>query len=115
MSVEDEIDEVEKHIKTLESNDETNKEINNTIKDGMTKGLIYDFFNPKQQYRGTMFSSKVIKKEEYDDFQNYINKCKKEDHDKYLKWKEEIINSGVEYSKDELKYFNIIDLLIHPF
>ena len=46
MSVEDEINEIEEHIKTLESNDETDTERNNMIKDGMTKGLICDFFNP---------------------------------------------------------------------
>ena len=108
MSIEDEIDEIEKHIKTLESNDETNKDINNTINDGITKGLVCDFFNPKRQYRGTMFSSTLIKKEEYDDFQNYIDRCKKEEYDKYIKWKQDIIDSGIEFSKDELKYYKTL-------
>ena len=40
------------------------------IEDGMSKGLIYDFI--RTHYRGTMFSSKVIKQEEYDEFQKYI-------------------------------------------
>ena len=107
MNIEDEIDEIENIIKTLESNDETNKEINNTINDGITKGLICDFFNPKRQYRGTMFSSTLIKKEEYDDFQNYIDRCKKE-YDKYVKWKQDIIDSGIDFSKDELKYYKTL-------
>ena len=47
------------------------------MNDGITKGLVCDFFSPKRQYRGTMFSSTLIKKEEYDDFQNYIDRCKK--------------------------------------
>ena len=72
------------------------------IRDGMSKGLIYDFF--KDNYRGTMFSTQVIKEDEYNEFQNYINKCEKEEYEKYLKWKEEIISSGIEFSKDELKY-----------
>ena len=55
-----------------------------------------------------MFSDKQIKKEEYDDFQNYINRCQKQEQDKYKKWKEDIINSGNEYSKDELKYIKLI-------
>jgi phenylalanyl-tRNA synthetase alpha subunit len=101
-SLDDEIFEIEQYIKSLEINDDTNKEINEMINDGMSKGLIYDFF--KSNYRGTIFSNKVIKKEEYDDFQNYINRCQKKDQDKYKKWKQEIINSGIEYSKDELKY-----------
>ena len=70
MGVEDEIIEIENYIKTLELNDETNKEINKMIEDGMSKGLIYDFI--RTHYRGTMFSSKVIKQEEYDEFQKYI-------------------------------------------
>lgn len=104
MSIEDEIIEIENHIRTLESNDDSHKEINNTIKDGMTKGLIYDFYNPQAQYRATMFSTNIIKIEEYESFQKYINKCEKEEYDKYLKWKNEIIDSGIEFSKDELKY-----------
>jgi len=108
MSIEDEINEIENYIKTLEMNDDTNEEINKMIKDGMTKGLIYDFINEKQQYRGTMFSTKIIKQEEYDDFQNYINRCKTEEQEKHQKWVEDIINSGVEFSKDELKYNKIL-------
>ena len=103
-TLEDEINEIEKYIKTLEPNDDTLKEINKMINDGMSKGLIYDFINTQSQYRGTMFSSQVIKKNEYDDFQAYINKCEKEEYEKHVKWREEIINSGIEFSKDELKY-----------
>jgi cell fate (sporulation/competence/biofilm development) regulator YlbF (YheA/YmcA/DUF963 family) len=108
MSIEDEINEIENYIKTLEMNDDTNEEINKMIKDGMTKGLIYDFINEKQQYRGTMFSTKIIKQEEYDDFQKYINRCEEEEHNKFIKWKNDLIDSGVEYSKDELKYNKIL-------
>jgi hypothetical protein len=108
MSIEDEINEIEKYIKTLELNDDNHNEINKMIKDGMSKGLIYDFINEKQQYRGTMFSTKIIKQEEYSDFQKYINRCIAEDRDKYLKWKQEVIDSGIEFSKDELKYHKLI-------
>ncbi len=108
MSVEDEIIELEKQIRLLESNDDTHKEINNVISDGMTKGLIYDFYNPQSQYRATMFSTDIIKFEEYENFQKYINKCEKEEYEKYLKWKQEIIDSGIEFSKDELKYNKMI-------
>ena len=101
-SVEEEIIEIEKYIKSLEINDDTNKEINATIQEGMEKGLIYDFFNAN--YRATMFSSHIIKKEEFDDFQNYINRCEKEEFEKFEKWKEDIISSGNEYSIDEFKY-----------
>lgn len=107
-SLDDEINEIENYIKTLEMNDNTYKEINEMINDGMSKGLIYDFFNPIKVYRGTMLSSKVIKQEEYNEFQKYINKCEQEKRNKYLKWKDEIINSGVEFSKDELKYNKMI-------
>ncbi len=58
-SIEEEILEIEKHIRTLESNDDSHKEINNVINDGMSKGLKYDFFNP---YRGTIFSANLILK-----------------------------------------------------
>ena len=78
MSIEDELLELENYIKTLDLNDDTNKEINEMIKDGMSKGLIYDFINEKQYYRGTMFSTKIIKQEEYNEFQKYINRCQKE-------------------------------------
>ena len=108
MSIEDEINEIEKYIKTLDMNDNVNNEINNMIKDGMSKGLIYDFINEKQNYRGTMFSTKIIKQEEYNDFQKYINRCQKEEQDAYKKWKQDIIDSGVEFSKDELKYYKLI-------
>ena len=105
-SIEDEILEIEKYIKTLEINDDTNKEINEFVKVGVSLGLAYDFFS--NGYRGTMFSNKQIKKEEYNDFQNYINICQKQEQDKYKKWKEDIINSGNEYSKDELKYNKLV-------
>ena len=108
MSIEDELNEFEKYIKTLELNDDTNNEIDKMIKDGMSKGLIYDFINEKQQYRWTMFSTKIIKQEEFNDFQKYINRCQKEEQSKYQKWKQEIIDSGVEFSKDELKYHKLI-------
>ena len=106
MSIEDEINEIEKYIKTLEINDDTNKEINNMIKDGMGKGLIYDFENTN--YRATLFSSKVVKQEDYNEFQKYIDRCQKEEQDQYRKWKQEIIDSKVEFSKDELKYYKIL-------
>ena len=105
-SVEEEILEIEKYIQTLEMNDGTHKEINETIKDGMSKGLIYDFHST--YYRGTMFSTNVIKYEEYSDFQKYINRCEAEEYAKHAKWKEDIINSGIEFSKDELKYIKLI-------
>ena len=108
MSIDDEIIELENQIRTLESNDDSQKEINNVISDGMTKGLIYDFYNPQGQYRATMFSTDIIKLEEYENFQNYINRCEKEEYEKYLKWKQEIIDSGIEFSKDELKYNKMI-------
>ena len=101
-NIEEEILEIEKYIKTLEMNDGTHKEINETIKDGMSKGLIYDFHST--HYRGTMFSTNIIKYEEYADFQKYINRCEEEEQAKHTKWKEDIINSGIEISKDELKY-----------
>jgi len=106
MNIEDEINEIESYIKTLELNDDTHKEINKMIEDGMSKGLIYDFINT--HYRGTIFSSKVIKQEDYDEFQKYINRCEQEENKKFVKWRDEIINSGVEYSKDELKYNKIL-------
>ena len=37
-TLEDEINEIEKYIKTLETNDDTLKEINKMINDGMSKG-----------------------------------------------------------------------------
>ena len=104
-SVEEEILEIEKYIQTLEVNDDTHKEVNEMIKDGMSKGLIYDFRS--NRYRGTMFSTDVIKKEAYEDFQDYINRCEKKEYQQFQKWREDIINSNVEYSKDELKYNKI--------
>ena len=106
--IEDEILEIEKYIRTLDSNDDSHKEVNTMIKDGMSKGLIYDFFNPRRGYRGTIFSTQTVKKDEYDEFQKYIDKCELEEYNKYLKWKEEIISSGIEFSKDELKYNKMI-------
>jgi hypothetical protein len=108
MSIEDELLEIENYIKTLDLNDNTNQKINEMIKDGTSKGLIYDFINEQQQYRGTMFSTKIIKQEEYDDFQKYINRCQIEEQNAYRKWKQDIIDSGVEFSKDELKYYKLI-------
>lgn len=105
-SVEDEILEIEKYIETLGSNDDSNKEINDLIELGVSKGLVCDFFG--NGYRGTMFSQKVINQEEYDDFQKYINRCEKEEYERYKKWRDDIINSGAEYSKDELKYNKLI-------
>jgi hypothetical protein len=105
-SVDDEILEIENYIKTLEINDDTNKSINDLIELGVSKGLVHDFFG--KNYRGTMFSQKVIKQEDYNDFQKYINRCEKEEHERYIKWRDDIINSGVEYSKDELKYYKTI-------
>ncbi len=108
MNIDNEIVEIEKYIKTLELNDDTNKEINKMIEDGMSKGLIYDFINEQQQYRGTMFSTKIIKQDEFDDFQKYINRCKTEEQNTYKKWKQDIIDSGTEFSKDELKYYKTL-------
>ena len=102
MSIEDELNEIEKYIKTLELNDDTHKEINDMIKDGMSKGLIYDFI--QDNYRATLFSSKVINQEQYNDFQKYINRCEQEKQNEYIKLRDELINSGIEFSKDELKY-----------
>ena len=78
-SIEDEILELENYIRTLSSNDDSHKEINEVIKDGMSKGLIYDFFNPYCGYRGTIFSTQVIMKDEYDEFQKFINRCELEE------------------------------------
>jgi hypothetical protein len=108
MNIEDEILEIEKYIRTLSSNDDTHKEVNTMISDGMSKGLIYDFFNPYCGYRGTIFSTQVIKQESVNEFQKYIQRCEQEEYNKYLKWKEEIISSGIEFSKDELKYNKMI-------
>jgi 2',3'-cyclic-nucleotide 2'-phosphodiesterase (5'-nucleotidase family) len=105
-SLEDEILEIENYINTLQINDNTNEEINRMIQYGMSKGLIYDF--SKDNYRGTMYSTKIIKKDDYDDFQNYINRCEKEEFNKYELYKKEVINSGLDYSKDELKYIKLI-------
>ncbi len=72
----------------------------------MSKGLKFDFI--RTHYRGTMFSSKVIKKEENDEFQKYINRCEEEQSQAHNKFVEDIINSGLEYSKDELKYNKLL-------
>ena len=108
MSIEDEINEIENYIKTLELNDKELLKINETIKEGMEKGLIYDFIDSDKHYRGTMYSSQIIKQEQYNEFQKYINKCQDEEYQKYKKWKQGIIDSGVEFSKDELKYNKLI-------
>ena len=76
------------------------------IKEGMSKGLIYDFI--QNNYRATMFSSKVINQEQYNDFQKYINRCEQEKQNEYIKLRDELINSGIEFSKDELKYNKMI-------
>ena len=102
-SVEDQILEIEKYIKTINLNDDTNKEINDLIELGVSKGLVYDFFG--KNYRGTMFSQKIINQEQYNDFQKYINRCQNEEYERYKKWRDDTINSGIEYSKDELKYY----------
>ena len=47
MSIEDELLEIENYIKTLDLNDNTNQKINEMIKDGTSKGLIYDFINER--------------------------------------------------------------------
>jgi hypothetical protein len=106
MSIEDEINEIESYIRTLDTNDNINKIDAEMIKEGTEKGLIFDFCNDK--YRGTIFSTKVIKQEEYNEFQKYIDKCEKEQYENYLKWKQGIIDSGVDFSKDELKYHKMI-------
>jgi hypothetical protein len=106
MTIEDEINEIESYIRTLDTNDNINKIDAEMIKEGTEKGLIFDFCNDK--YRGTMFSTKVIKQEEYNEFQNYINRCQLEEQNAYRKWKQDIIDSGVEFSKDELKYYKLI-------
>jgi len=107
-SLEDEILEIENYIKTLETNDDSYVEINAMIKDGMEKGLIYDFYNWKKAYRGTMFSPQIIKKEEYDDFQKYIDRCEEKVFVDFKKWRDDVIASGIEFSKDELKYNKMI-------
>ena len=108
MSIEDEILEIEKYIKSLEINDSDLLKINEMIKEGTEKGLIYDFMNHKRQYRGTIYSSKIIKQEDYNEFQKYINRCQDEQQQIYKKWQQDIIDSGEEYSKDELKYIKLI-------
>ena len=108
MSIEDEINEIENYIKSLEINDSDLLKINEMIKKGTEKGLIYDFVNTRKSYRGTIYSSKIIKKDDYTDFQKYIDKCEEEEYQKYKKWKQDIIDSGIEFSKDELKYIKLI-------
>jgi len=108
MSIEDEINEIENYIKTLEMNDKHVEETNSMMNDGMSKGLIYDFMNVRNNYRATLVSSSVIKQEQYDEFKKYIDKCEEEDYQKYRKWKQDIVDSGIEFSKDELKYKKLI-------
>jgi len=107
-SIDDEILDIEKFIKTLELNDETYKVQNAIIKDGMEKGLIFDFINSHKAYRGTMVSQKVIKQEEYNDFQKYIDLYEEKEYNKFKKWRQDIIDSGIEFSKDELKYVKLV-------
>ena len=104
-SIDDELLQIENYIKTLENNDDTYKEVNKMIEDGKSKGLIYDFTHI--HYRGTILSSKVIKQEDYNEFQKYINRCEEEQNNLFVKWRNELIESGVEYYKDELKYNKI--------
>jgi len=108
MSVEDEILEIENYIKTLEINDKSQNQINEMIKEGTEKGLIFDFLHPYNKYRGTIYSSKIIKQDEYNEFQKYINKCEDEQRQIYKKWQQDIIDSGIEFSRDELKYIKLI-------
>jgi hypothetical protein len=105
-SLEDEINEIEKYIQTLNVNDDSSKEFDEYIKLGVDKGLFFDTI--QNNYRATMISIDGIKKEERDYFIEYINRCEEEEYQKRKKWKEDIINSGDEYSKDELKYIKII-------
>ena len=102
--IENELLEIENYIKTLEINDSDVKKFNNNIKDGMEKGLIYNFTIPKYDCAGTMYSNKVIEKEQYDEFNKYILRCEQKTYDDYNKWINNIIESNPEYSKDELKY-----------
>ncbi len=60
MSIDEEINDIEKYIKTLEMNDDYNNAVSEMIKDGESKGLIYDFLNVNKQYRGAIYSSKII-------------------------------------------------------
>ena len=41
-------------------------------------------------------------------FKNLLIDANLKNKIKYLKWKEEIISSGIEFSKDELKYNKMI-------
>jgi hypothetical protein len=102
--IENELLEIENYIKTLEINDNDVKNFNNHIKDGMEKGLIYNFGISKYDCAGTMYSDKVIEKEQYLNFKNYIERCEQKTYDDYNKWINNIIESNPEYSKDELKY-----------
>jgi hypothetical protein len=85
MSIEDEINEIENYIKSLEINDSDLLKLNEMIKEGAEKGLIFDFINHKKAYRGTIYSSKIIKQEEYNEFQKYINKCEEKQSQIYKK------------------------------
>ena len=55
-----------------------------------------------------MVSQKVIKQEEYNEFQKYIDRCEEQEYNKFKKWRQDIIDSGIEFSKDELKYVKLV-------
>lgn len=103
-SLEEELLEIENYIKSLEINDNDVRNFNNHIKEGTEKGLIYNFTIPKYDCVGTMYSNKVIEKEQYEDFNKYILRCEEKTYNDYNKWIKNIIESNPEYSKDELKY-----------
>ena len=71
-TLEDEILEIEKYIETLNVNDGSSKEMEEYIKLGVDKGLIFD--TKQINYRATMISIDGIKKEERDYFIEYINR-----------------------------------------
>lgn len=103
-SLEEELLEIENYIKSLEINDRDVRNFNNHIKEGTEKGLIYNFTIPKYDCAGTMYSNKVIEKEQYEDFNKYILRCEEKTYNDYNKWIKNIIESKPDYSKDELKY-----------
>ena len=53
-----------------------------------------------------MFSTKIIKQDEFNDFQKYINRCKTEEQNTYKSWNQDIIDSGIKFSKDDVVVFN---------
>jgi hypothetical protein len=106
--IEKELLEIENHIKSLDLNNIKDKNNEDYIKDGMSKGLLHYFYHPNYNYYATMLSDKIIKKEDCDEFKKYINRCEKKEWDEYKELCDNIINSGIEYSKDELKYRKLI-------